>query len=730
MKIKLTFFFCLLLQFAWAQQQDSLPHKDSAAFNRLQNLSAVIVKDKRPFVEMRADKIILNVQSNIVAASGSVFEILQGAPGVTVSNDETINLAGKSGVNILIDGRPTQLSGKELAMYLKGLPGSTVDKIEIITNPSAKYDAQGSSGIINIKLKKNNNGGFNGNLALSYVQAVHPNINFSSGLNIKRGSWSSYLRISARKWQQHTDGAINRYVVDGTVAKKFANRTVDEDASTNINIQAGADWRMNKKNSVGIIVQGNEYKSRLYTPGNTFISVKDIIDSSLRTINDNRQRTSRYTANLNYSYADTLGTELSIDADYGYYHNKSRGQVNTEMLDAAFTTYDAFSNNQDVATAINIYGIKADFVKPLKKQQAKIEAGVKWSITETSNNLRAFLISNSVLQADTGRTNNFTYSEAIAAAYGSYNQKLGKWELQLGLRAERPVIKGRSRDLRGRQISYPDTAYISLFPDFFLRWEINDKHSAGLSFSRRINRPSYQDLNPFEYIYDNYSRESGNPYLQPEFSNNMELSYSYRGALNIVAGYSITSNAIKSISTQKGQQTLATNYNIGKEDRWYLNLSLGMPVTKWWDLYINLTPGYRHFRGVLPAGILDNSAWGMNWYCSQNFSLPSKWKLQLSSWGNTATRDGMARTAWLGSLDAGVSKSFLKEKLSLRVALTDIFNTQRWQQQVDFGNVQYNYTRKWESRNLRVQLNWKFGKPAVKLKERESGASDEMKRIR
>lgn len=704
--------------------------KDSGTLFTRKTLADVIIKNKRPFIEVQVDKVVLNVQSDIVASSGNMFELLQRAPGVSVTNDETINLAGKAGVNILIDGRPTQLSAKDLANYLKSTPASLADKIEIITNPSSKYDAQGNAGIINIRLKKNTVKGTNGSISSTYTQSDHGNINLSGNLNHRRNKWNWFTNVAARKSRQNTTGSINRFVNSNGVVKTFTNNTIDRDASENINFRAGADWYMNRSNTFGFIVKGNEYRSSLYTPGVTLISRGNTVDSSLRTLNDNTSGNSRYNYNLNYKYEDTLGNEFNMDADYATYKNDNKGLVTTDLLNAQNIKYGFTANDQDVLTRINIYSFRADLTRQMRKQHAKIETGLKWNTVETVNDLDAFIWQNNAFVADTGRANRFDYKETVYAGYFNFNQKLGKWEYQLGVRTEWSVIKGNNIDLRNIRISYPDTSYFNVFPTVFLRYTLNDKNSFGLSYSRRINRPTYQDLNPFEYIYDNYSREKGNPYLLPEFTHNIELNYSYRGALNMAFGYSNTSNFFQGITTQDGEVTRATNLNVGNEYRYYLNLSLGIPVTKWWDMYNNLSPFYKEFRGEIKERRLDNSAAGMNWYTSHTFSLPEKWKIQLSSWGNLATRDALNNSAWLGSVDAGIGKSIIKDRMNLRLSVTDIFNTQKWRQVTQFGDVNFNYYRKWESRGLRLQMTWKFGKSSYRARERELGAREEIDRIK
>ena len=725
--------FLLIISFLPASalaQNDSLPKIDTSSLFKTKKLDLVVIKSKKPFVEIQVDKTVLNVQADLVASGGTLFEVIQKAPGVSISNEETINLAGKAGVNVLIDGRPAQLNGKDLANYLKSTPASLVDKIEVIMNPSARYDAQGNAGIINIRLKKNIAKGTNGNISTSYTQAVHANMNLSTNLNYRKGKWNWFGNAAARKSRQNTQGAINRFVNSNGINKTFENKTVDEDHSANASFTAGADFYLNKKNSFGLIVKGNEYKSQLFTPGNTLIKTNNSTDSSLRTLNDNNQKNGRYTYNLNYKFEDTTGVELNVDADYISFKNNSNGLVTTDLLNNQSVKYGYTANDQDVLTGLTIYSLKTDFSKQFKKWQAKIETGLKYNTVQTSNDLEAFLWVNNQFKADTGRSNTFNYTENMYAGYASFNQKIKKWEYQAGLRVEQSIIKGTSTDLRNLQLNYPDTSYFNLFPTTFIRYAATASNSIGLSYGRRINRPSFQDLNPFEYIYDNYSRERGNPYLLPEFSNNFELSYSYKGSLNISLGHSRTNNLFQLITTQKGEATEATNFNVGKEYRFYVNASLGLPVKKWWYSYTNVSPFHKQFSGVVPEGRLDNKAWGMSWYTSHNFSLSKNYTLQLSSWGNIATEDAMSKTAWLGSVDLAAGKSLAKKKLEVRISVTDIFNTQRWRQDVNFGRVHYNYQRKWESRNFRLQLSWKLGKTNFKERQRASGAETETIRIK
>ena len=241
-----------------------------------------------------------------------------------------------------------------------------------------------------------------------------------------------------------------------------------------------------------------------------------------------------------------------------------------------------------------------------------------------------------------------------------------------------------------------------------------------VSYSKRINRPDYQLLNPFETIYDIYTSEKGNPYLKPQYTNNIELKYTYRYAFNASIGYNHTKDYSTSITQQTGQQTQATTANTGSLDNAYLTLSCPLPIAKWWQGYVNITGFLNHYKGVLPNGILDQKTLGLNYYIQQNFTIGKGWSTQLSSWFNSGTTEAIYKTGALGSLDWGLKKNILKEKGSIRLSVTDIFNTQQWKQTVQFANMDFSYRRKWESRGIRLQFSWSFGKSKFQARERET----------
>lgn len=693
-------------------------------------LQNAVVRANKPLVEKLADRTVLNIQNDVVASAGTLFEAIQRAPGLSVTNDENLIMSGKSGVLVLIDGRPTQLSQRDLANWLKSTPASLVASIDIINNPSAKYDAQGNAGIINIKLKKNTQQGLNGNLNTAYTQAQHYRTNSSANLNYRQGALNLYGNASYSHVLQHTNGSLIRQIPAAGQPLLFDNRTTDIDRGRGINYRLGADWYLNKKTTLGLLFRGNDYSNPMETLGSTVMWNGNSADSSLRTRNENRYNTANKGYNLNYRWLDSTGAEWNLDADYTRFSNQNGGLISTGLFGKNGQPTGTQTNDLRVMTNIDLYTLRADYTRPLKRWRSKLETGAKWTHTNTRNNMQAWLGTAQPTQPDTGRTNDFRYTESIYAAYLNLQRQHGRWNYQLSVRAEATVARGNSLNLRSERIEKPDTSYLNLFPSAFVRYTLNDKNSLGLSASRRINRPSFQDLNPFEYLFDKYSSERGNPYLRPSYLSNVELNYNYGGALDITIGYSRTNDYFQTVAEQNGAFASATTYNVGRQHNWFANLSLGIPIRSWWFSYNSINSFYNVYKGQIAEGAINNRAFGMGWYTQQSLSLKKDWKLQLSSWGNSGTRDALFKTSWLGSIDIGVQKAWAKGKWNARLAVNDVFNTQRWQQRVQFADMQFTYYRKWESRGVSLQLNWKFGKTNYQARQRSRGNEAEEGRIK
>ena len=710
------FLLCSLSLTAFAQHTKT----DTSSFNNTQKLAVVVVVSKKPFIEQLLDKTVVNVQTDISAATSNAFELLQKAPGINITADDVINMSGKAGVNIMIDGRSTQMSNKDLASFLRGLQASTIDKIELISNPASKFDAQGNAGIINIKLKKIKIQGTNGNLSIGYARSNHYRSNAAFSINRRAGKVNMFANLSVDNNLQHTNGHIIRKVTIGAVVKNFSNYTTDIDRNVSNNIRTGVEYYVTKKSSFGFLFNTNANNSPFKTPGFTNIISNGIVDSSLVTSNNNLYKNRRYNTNFNYTYKDTVGNELNIDVDYTHFKNTNLTSLTTNYLNKNNTKYNFTANDLDVATRINIYALKIDYSKQLKNIKAKLETGVKLSNVSTGNSLFVTHLKGNVMLADTGKSNLFTYNENVAAAYLNFSSSIKRLTYQIGLRVEKTRLSGTSINLLLNSINNPDTNYLNIFPSIFVGYNFNEKNKIALSFSKRINRPDYQSLNPFETIYDAYTSEKGNPYLKPQYSHNFEIKYTYRYALNVAVGYNHTTDYSQTITTQTGEKTQGTTANIGSLRNLFINISAPLPITKWWDGYVNITAFANHYKGILPIGTLNEKATGFNYYLQQNFKLGKGWSTQISSWLNAATKEAIFKSSALGSLDVAIKKTVAKEKGAIRLGITDILNTQQWQQTVQFANMDFSYYRKWESRSVRLQFSWSFGKTKYSARDRET----------
>ena len=689
----------------------------------------VVVTSKKPFIENLIDKTVLNVQSDLNSIGSTAFEILQKAPGVTITGEDVIKMAGKGSVNILIDGRPTQMGEKDLANYLKSTPGSNIDKIEIISNPSSKYDAQGTAGIINIKFKRSKNLGTNGNISSDYTQSVHNRYGAGLNLNNRNKIANVYGNFGYRASRQNTFGGVDR-TISGTNIKYFENKTVDKDKFKGGNYRLGTDFIINKKSTIGFLTDGNIAIGQLLSPGATLIKNSfKIVDSSIITDNVFKNNATNSANNLNYTYEDTLGRQLILNADYVFFDNKIDANTNTKLVNVNNAIYGNQLNILNTRTKINIYGFKADYIKPLKKQKAKFEAGLKTNTVITTNNLAAQKLAYGVISKDTTRTNNFKYNENVNAAYATFSQEVNKKiSYQIGFRVEQTNIKGVSTDIFNTKINKPDTAYLNIFPTTFLKYVLNKNSQLIASFSRRLNRPNYQAMNPFENLIDIYTAEKGNPFLKPEYSNNYEIKYIFKDAISLGAGYNQTKDFLQGIVSQEGEKTFATQKNLGKKQSLYFQFNVPMPITKKWFLYTSFTAYNNRYIGTIPEGSFNVAAWGFNGYMDNSITLPKNYKLQFGGWWQIPGLEGIGRIKPFGSFDVGMSKTVWRKKLQIRAGIRDIFNTQRYQEGAILNTINYSYYRKWESRGVAVSLSYKFGNTNVK-ESRERNTLEDANRI-
>lgn len=706
-------------------------------------LQAVTIKAQKPFIEVKADKMVMNVESSITSAGANGLELLQKAPGVVVDNNDNIALKGKNGVQIWIDGKPSQMEVKDLAAYLRSLNANDIEAIEIITNPSARFDAAGNAGIINIRLKKNKNLGTNGSIGANFRYGIAPKGDVSINLNHRNKKVNVFGNAGYNDGEWHNSMTFYRE----QNGKIFDQSQKQISYHPGGNLKIGADYFANSKNTFGILATGNFMTGNWKSSSQTFISEatsSQRIDSVLDATNTIEMGRQNANFNANYRFLDTSGHELSVDLDRGFFRGRGESlQPNYYKTPdfARILTQRTFRNN--TPTNIDITSIKADYSQKLLKK-GQLSAGFKVARVTTDNTFDFFNVAeNGTSVKDVTRSNQFVYTEQVNAAYLNVNTPLSsKVSLQAGLRVEQTQSVA---DLR-RDPSQPskpndkvERDYTDLFPSAALTFNINDKNALNLTYSRRIDRPSYQDLNPFENKLDELTFQRGNAFLQPQYTNNVELTYTFMQAVNINVGFSRTKNMFTEI-IEKGtaadelNYTYVTNRNLSRQDNINFGISSPTPIKKWWNGFVNISAYSSRFVANLPEYQFDQRvpfAW--NLYAEQNWTLPKGFTLSASGWYNSpAIWGGTMRSKQQGSFDMGLQKKIWEGRGNLRLSVTDIFFTAPWGGVTDvIPGLRMTARGQWESRQVRLSFTYRFGNKEVKgARQRETGLESEKNRIK
>ena len=708
------------------------------------SMAGVTITSKKPLIEQKIDRMVLNVDASVTNVGATALEVLEKAPGVTVDKDGNISLKGKQGVMVMMDGRPSYLSGTELSNYLKGLPASAIEQIEIMTNPSAKYDASGNSGIINIKSKKNKQQGFNGSLSASIGRGQTTRTNNSLNLNYRTGKFNLFMNggLGIFNNKQQLD-ILRKYknASSGSVTAIFEQRSKMNNRSDNNNLKIGADYYLNKKTTIGIVTSGF-YNLEDFNSENTsyFKSPSSKVDSINTTVANTNNTWKNGSVNLNMRHQfDSAGRELTADVDYINYSTASNLAFSSSSFDPSWAKKNDNRFRGNLPMDIAIYVGKMDYAQPLKGG-AKLEAGAKWGYVKTTNKAQYFNQNASVEAIDYRKTNNFLYEEQIGAAYINWNKQYKKWGVQSGLRYEYTNYNGEQFGNPLSDSSF-SKKYGSLFPTAFISYTANKTNQFALSFGRRIDRPAYQDLNPFMFYIDEYTYEAGNPYMKPQFTNNIEISHTYKGYLTTTLNYSKTTDYMNETFSQgdpaKGESAYATivrDGNIGERQTAGIAVSAQVPVKKWWSANLYTNYNYNAFSGSINGSSerVDVAASNLMFNVNNQFKFNKGWGGEVSGFYRTKGVEGQILIQPMGQLSAGVSKQVLKGKGSVKMNIRDIFLTNYAQGDINFQTTEAHFVNRRDSRVANLSFTYRFGKPLKDAAPRRKigGADDETNRVK
>ena len=698
------------------------------------DLAGVTVSSAKPMVEVKADKTILNVEGTSNAVGNDGLELLRKSPGVMVDKDDNLSLAGKNGVQIYIDGKPSPLSGSDLANYLKSLQSSQIESIEIITNPSAKYEAAGNAGIINIRLKKNLTIGTNGSVNAGYNIGIYAKYNAGISLNHRNAKVNLFGNYNFNE-------ALNEFSIrstrSGTDSIFDQSNTITNHNKGSHNFKAGMDYFINKKSTIGVVINGNIGNNETLTEGpmRIYYAPTYTLDRISIGTGDNKTKRSNVNFNGNYRYAVQGGRELNIDADFGIFNLRNNQLQPNTYYNASGNTVIYNSVNKMVSpTDIRIYSLKVDYEQNFKK--GRLGYGAKVGFVNTDNNFSR----NSTEGAKiTGENNQFIFNENINAGYVNYNRAFKGFMIQAGVRVENTNSKGHSTGTinNGTPNSFDSSVnrnYVDVFPSAAITFNKNPMNQWGLTYTRRIDRPAYQDLNPFEFRLNDYTYMKGNTQLRPQYTNSFGISNTYKYKLNTRLNYSHVKDIFAQIPDVSGSKSLLSKKNLATQDIVSFNISYPFQY-KWYSFFTNVNANYSKYKANIPdfAGIIrkiDINATTLSFYMQNSFKLGKGFSAELSGFYNSpSVYQGSFKVKSIYSIDAGLQKTFFKGKGTIKAAVGDVFNTLKYRGNSDFAGQTNTFYGKPESRQFKISVSMRFGSTQIKAaRQRKSAIEEENKR--
>lgn len=681
-------------------------------------LKEVNIQASKPLLEQRADKLIVNVANSPIAIGGTAQEILKKVPGIIVVQDK-VTLAGSGDVQIWIDGKPSVY--QDINAILRNMPGDQIEKIELIRQPGAKYDAAGGP-IVNIVLKKNARLGINGTaqLALMGFQVDHSDVNHgiraygranpSLSLNYRRGSWNLFGSGSYVQGTSFTAIRINRFI-ENTI---FRSPSLIESSNEGLNLRVGADYYLNRRTTLGLLLKGFSTQNDRYNTNltNVYDAPSQNLLNSFYTNTNSFSKNKNYSANLNFKHLfDTLKDhQLNLDIDYVKYDLEMQDDI--EIFPSE-NTFNKSLSKQQIQQPVQIIVGKVDYSLPLDSTM-KIDIGSKTSFARIDNDLRFYR--GSILS--TAESNQFLYNENITAAYTSFHKNWKKLELNLGIRAENTVATGTTaqKELLNRD-------YLQWFPNMSLLYKLNEQMGIQLAYTKRVNRPSFNQQNPFRRFIDSLTYQSGNPNLFPEIAHSGQLAVVYEGQPFISIEYNVTDDVIiENAPKLEGNKTFTTADNLAKKYNWTFQANFPIKFGKIIDGYGGNQLIYNQYQAQYLGSTYDASRWHWLAYMGVTAKLPNNYTLELNGFYLTRFLEEFITIGSMSGIDLGLSKSFWEKRGRLSLNFSDMFYGEKVDGLIEYNNIRAEFQQREFSQNLRLTFSYNFGNSKL-LKQRSRGTA-------
>lgn len=696
-------------------------------------LGAVVVRGKRPSIEKKIDRTIVNVDAMISAAGISALEILQQSPGVVVNSDGSVVVGGKQGVMVYIDNKPSNLSGQDLANYLRSLPSETITRLEIMPNPPSRYDAAGNAGIINIVTKKTFEKGFNGSITGNLGQGVYWKASTNANFNYRYNKVNLFGNVSYGVNNDFVDEDNLRLFKNpnGSVNARFVQTTFLKKQRRTANVKLGMDYLANAKTTWGILLTGIDRPV-----DDDWVNRNDLLNAAMQrdstiisdNLNFNRWRQAGVNVNMRRTL-DATGRLLTADVDYLRYWDKTDQTflTNTYGGDGTFKRRDellGFLPNE-----LDIYSGKIDYSHPFSSG-LKMSGGLKISHVRTNSRAEYFNRVGTTLLVDNDKTNTFKYDETVNAAYVEASKEYRRIDFQLGLRLENTMVNGHQLGNSVKPDSSFKRNYTNLFPTFFMQWRLDsvNRNVIAFNYGRRIQRPVYQSLNPFLFFSDKFTYEAGNPYQMPQFTQVVSLSHTFKERYSTTLSYSYIKDLFAETSEQQGFVLITRPGNVGRQVNLGLSFSASVDIAKWWSANFSADLINSDIKSVVYGVPLDTNVT----YLTANFTnqLPFKkgWAVEVSASGRTGSLAGQYTIDALWSLNVAARKSVLKNRGVVRLSLRDIFYSSIVKGQINnLIQAQAFFSNRIDSRMAILSFSYRFGSSFKAPPRYESTVSEEEK---
>ena len=693
-------------------------------------LNEVAVTAQKSYVQQKIDRTVVNVGALISNTGANALEVLEKTPGVQVDADGNITFKGKSGVLVMIDDKPTYLSAANLATYLRSLPSSSLDQIELMDNPPAKYDAAGNAGVINIKTKKNTVRGFNAVASADIAQGHYGHNDESINLNYRLNKVNLFANLAYNEQRTFRRLEIDRNYIDanGDPTSSLKDISYFRPTNYNTNIKAGMDYYISPKTTLGIVFTGDISHDHDSSPVYSLLYGKNgELDSTVNSLNTSKNTFNSKGINLNYTHKfDSTGQVLTFDLDY----IRDVSGSNQLFVNNTFLPDNTLVNSQtlkdNLPATINIYSAKADYSHPFKGK-AKLEAGIKSSYVNTDNAANYFNVVDNVSTVDYNNTNRFLYKENINAAYVNFNKNFGRFSLQTGLRVENTNGNGHQLGNAEKADSSFVNHYTDLFPTAYFSYNLDSAaHNVlVLSYGRRIGRPNYASLNPFTFFVDEFTYFSGNPFLKPQFTDNYKLAYSFKSLFTIAAAYDYTTDVQNETIHESGNVFISTTGNIGQQKTLNFSVNTNFQPFKWWSVNLYAEIYNNTYEGEFYTGYLHQSKNTFGFNGNNQFTLSGTWSAELSGFYNTGGAYGQFVSIPTGMLNAAIQKKILKKKGSIKLNMRDMLHT--FSPSGTITNIEgatATYHNFVDTRVATLAFTYSFGKTTNTPPKRDTGGAD------